>query len=371
MIKLSGKLFKHFGVFFLSGADAAKLIKQVAKLTGIVNDLKQKNRKLTLEHRSLQSKSQARKLVSSELEKYFTPRQTKKIISQKRVTWSEEDIVKGLMICSLSKKTYQFIRKKNLFPLPAISTLRKWVSRFECLPGILSDVLTILKKQITAEANGTYKLGVLAFDEVELKKKYEYFQKQDCVFPAHKKAQVAMIRGLCSNWKQPIFFDFDTPMQENLLKEIIIKVEETGIEVWAMTSDGGSTNQALLKKLGITTDNTSFTNPADPTRKIYVFVDVPHLLKLIGNHILDAGIQVDGKNEILGQSDFWNILRHNQTEFNITHKLTEFHLTCSGPQRQRVRPAAQLLSHQTATALRCLDETKTPQANFIELVNNW
>lgn len=169
-------------------------MKKVDKLTEAVTDLKRKNQLLTRSKKVLESKSHARKLVTSELEKYFSPRQTKQIICKRRVTWSEEDVVKGLMICSLSKKTYQYIRKKNLFPLPSISTLRKWVSRFECLPGILSDVLTILKKQISAEANGTYKLGVLVFDEVELKKKYEYFQKQDCVFPAHKKAQVAMIR---------------------------------------------------------------------------------------------------------------------------------------------------------------------------------
>ena len=78
----------------------------------------------------------------------FSPNQAKKLITQKRVQWCEDDIIKGLMLHSLSKKTYQFIRRKNLYPLPSISTLRKWVSKFDCFPGILEDVITILRKQV-------------------------------------------------------------------------------------------------------------------------------------------------------------------------------------------------------------------------------
>ncbi len=206
---------------------------------------------------------------------------------------------------------------------------------------------------------------------MDLKKKFEYYQKKDCVFQAHKKVQVAMIRGLCHDWKQPIFFDFDQPMRENLLTEIILKIESTGIEVWAMTSDGGSTNQSLLKTLGISINQTSFQNPADATRQIYVFVDVPHVLKLIRNHILDDGIWVDGQNEFICREDFKNILDKNQTELKIHHKLTDFHLYCSGPQRQRVRPAAQLLSHSSAKAIERLNPNKVAQSNFVELIDSW
>ena len=258
-----------------------------------------------------------------------------------------------------------------MFPLPSISTLRKWISNFNCLPGILEDVLVILKKQVEAEANQNYKLGVFVFDEMDLKKKYEYFQKTDSVFQNHKKVQVGMIRGLCSNWKQPVFFNFDTPMRKNLFNEIIMKIESTGIEVWAVACDSGSTNQALLKSLGVTTDNTSFQNPADPSRKIFAFLDVPHLLKLIRNHILDNGILIDGKNTEIGSSDFLEILNSNKGEYRIHHKLTDFHLTVTGPQRQRVRPAAQLLSHTSSVALQLLKPERSVQADFIELINNW
>jgi hypothetical protein len=158
---------------------------------------------------------------------------------------------------------------------------------------------------------------------------------------------------------------------QNLLTEIILKIEATGIEVWAMTSDGGSKNQCLLKSLGITVDQTSFTNPADPSRQVYVFVDVPHVLKLIRNHILDDGIWVDGQTEFISQQDFKNILEKNRTELKIHHKLTDFHLYCSGPQRQRVRLAAQLLSHSSARAIERLNPEKVAQSNFVELIDSW
>ena len=357
--------------YFFSGKEAQKLLAKVDRLKKMVSHRDKIIWNLKREKKTWQSKMHRNNLVRSELTKYFTPNQTRQILTQKRVRWSEEDIVKGLMLCSLSKKSYQFIRRKKLFPVPSISALRKWVSNINCVPGILQDVLTILKKQIIAEANENYKLGVLVFDEIDLKKKYEYFKKQDCVFPAHKKAQVAMIRGLCSDWKQPVFFDFDTPMRTNLLFDIISKIEETGIEVWAMTSDGGTSNQALLKQLGITTEKTYFTNPADPTRNIYVFADIPHLLKLIRNHILDFGIQIDGEDIIINKNDFVDILDRDRGEFKIHPKLTEFHISCSGSQRQRVRPAAQLLSHTSAVALRSLSSHKNVQADFVELINNW
>ena len=54
--------------------------------------------------------------VSKELQKFFTPSQTKQILTRKRVKWAEADIVNGLMLFSLSRRAYQFIRKQNFFP---------------------------------------------------------------------------------------------------------------------------------------------------------------------------------------------------------------------------------------------------------------
>ena len=357
---------------FFSGHNYIKLEKKVKRLQAAMEEQSKLIKKLQREKKSLTSQNRQKSVASSILKKYFTPSQTKSILTKKRVRWSEEDIVKGLMLRSLSRKTYQFVRKKNIFPVPSISTLRKWVNKLDCSPGILQDVLIMLKKQVSEDPNQKLKLGVFCFDEMDIKKKYEYYQKEDRAFGPSKKVQVGMIRGLCSAWKQPVFFDFDCPMTENLINDIILKIEQIGIEVWALTCDGGPTNQALLKKLGISTENTSFANPADPSRQIFVFLDVPHLLKLIRNHIMDEGIFIDGRTTKLQRQDFQEIFDANQSgEFKIHHKLTETHIHCSGPQRQRVCLAAQLLSHTTAVAMKYLSPVKKQQSDFIELVNNW
>lgn len=63
-------------------------------------------------------------------------------------------------------------------------------------------------------------------------------------------------------------------------------------------------------------------------------------------------------------------------ELNVCHQLTAAHLDCQGPKRQKVRTAAMLLSHRTATALRHfkpgLDhDTATELADVMDTVNNW
>ena len=357
---------------FSDQQESKKMICKIKRLETIVMQQKKKIQNLEREKKSLHSKNHQKSVVTSVLRKYFSPSQTKSILTQKRVCWSEEDIVKGLMLRCLSKKTYQFIRKKKLFPVPSISTLRKWVSKLDCSPGVLTDVLVILKKQISADANEKLKLGVFCFDEMDLSKKCEYFQAHDCVLGPSKKVQVGMVRGLCGDWKQPVFFDFDCPMKENLLCDILLQIEKSGIEIWAVTCDSGPSNQAALRKLGITKENTSFPNPLDPNRQIFVFLDVPHLLKLIRNHALDEGIFLGGTATKITRQDFQGVLDANKPgEFKIHHKLTSTHINCAGIQRQRVRLASQLLSHTSAVAMKILSPEKTLQSDFVELVNNW
>ena len=46
-----------------------------------------------------------------------------------------------------------------------------------------------------------------------------------------------------------------------------------------------------------------FVHPVDPSRRVYIFADVPHMLKLLRNHFLDDGFKVpasDGKKIIDG-----------------------------------------------------------------------
>lgn len=85
-----------------------------------------------------------------------------------------------------------------------------------------------------------------------------------------------MWKGLTQNWKQPIFFDYDTPMTMGFLFQILNSLNDISFVVVAILSDMGPTYVRLWKDLTISTVITSL--PLSTTKKeIHVFVDVPHL----------------------------------------------------------------------------------------------
>ena len=69
-------------------------------------------------------------------------------------------------------------------------------------------------------------------------------------------------------------------------------------------------------------EKTSFQNPSDPSREIFVFHDVPHLLKLLQNHIIDEGINIFSTTGLIYKSDFSKALFHLiQVKFNLKTNL--------------------------------------------------
>ena len=179
-----------------------------------------------------------------------------------------------------------------------------------------------------------------------IKSKYEYHQAQDKVYGPAKKVQLVVLRGLFSKWKLPIFFSFDTTMDRYLLCEIIRAAENYSARIRGIACDLG--NHKL----------------------IFFFPDAPHLLKLLRNHLLDAGLQWSDGIQI-SRKDLEPLLCKDSKELKLHPKLTPEHLHCQQNARQRVRLAAQLLSHTTATALRMLFPEKVQQAKFVELVDSW
>lgn len=64
-------------------------------------------------------------------------------------------------------------------------------------------------------------------------------------------------------------------------------LEDASGQVVGLTSDGTSTNRSMWKELGICPSiegfKNHFENPFD--NKVFVFVDVPHLMKTIHNRL--------------------------------------------------------------------------------------
>jgi hypothetical protein len=79
------------------------------------------------------------------------------------------------------------------------------------------------------------------FDEVKVKNVLEYDVGNDRILGPHNYMQCVMARGLFSNWKQPIYLDFDKKITPGVLLATIEKLFEISFNV-AIVSDCGSTN---------------------------------------------------------------------------------------------------------------------------------
>jgi hypothetical protein len=308
------------------------------------------------------------------MKKFFTKNQMDLLLKRrKRVNWTSEEAASAFTLRYYSKKSYLYVKSTLQFPLPGLSSLRRWASKLKITNGILTNILKFM--QLAGESmNDFEKTVVLCFDEVKVKNVLEYDVGNDRILGPHNYMQCAMARGLFSNWKQPIYLDFDKKMTPDILLTIIEKLFEISFNVVAIVSDCGSTNVGLWKNLGITTSNTSFKHPIS-NNNIFVFADVPHLLKLIRNWLLDTGFLLED-GSLINKNPLEELLKLTDTEVNVCYKLSKKHIECSGPQRQNVRLAVELLSETTAKAIGHYKPGVDPLlalnvASFISDINLW
>lgn len=159
-----------------------------------------------------------------------------------------------------------------------------------------------------------------------------------------------MARGVISNWKQPVFYSYDFNMSEEALSSIISSLHDSSYDVVSVTSDMGSSNVALWKTLEVSPLKSSFHHPVTK-EDIFVFADAPHLLKLSRDHLLDSGF-VLANGSFVGKGILQLLVNLNLKDLKVSFKISQFHLDVIGSQRQKVKWAAHIFSHTTASAMK-------------------
>lgn len=166
-------------------------------------------------------------------------------------------------------------------------------------------------------------------------------------------------------------------MTRNTLLHVISEIYNIGYTVVAVTSDMGSGNMRLWSELeiGIAPTKCYFQHPVCRELKIFVFADMPHLIKLVRNHFLDNEFNVNG---IIVNKKCWEwMLAINSKDLKVAYKISQYHLDLQGTERQKVLPAVQLLSANTASALRwCgqkgfLENVEWVESCLIKLLSDW
>jgi len=75
-------------------------------------------------------------------------------------------------------------------------------------------------------------------------------------------------------------------------------------------------------------------------KRVHVFADVPHLLKLARNHFIGKGIILPGNMRGGRQIAEDYLKATTNSDFKLAYKLSERHLNVSGTLRQNVKLAA-------------------------------
>ncbi|CAI6353805.1 unnamed protein product [Macrosiphum euphorbiae] len=107
---------------------------------------------------------------------------------------------------------------------------------------------------------------------------------------------VLMLGGISTRWKKTVAYFFtgksvNGNVYHDIVVDIISKTESIGLNVVALISDMGPSNQSLWRKWNITAGrHCKLSNflplPLDDNRKLFVIPDVPHLFKNIKNMLV-------------------------------------------------------------------------------------
>lgn len=340
----------------------------------IMSDLRKDLRGMRLRFKSINLQHTK---VLNVLSKVFTKSQVHVLINNKKrpKSWDKESMSTAFSLRYLSRRTYSYLRNHMNYPLPSIKSLQRWASSFDVFSGEFKQVIEIMKI-IGEKKTAVSRLTVISFDEVESKKFIEYNVSKDCIMGPHKKIQVVYARGLYDRWKQPIYAGLDKNMTKEIMNNLIKLLYEAGYTVVACVSDMGSSNRTLWNEYKINLDRSWFAHPQDNTKKIYIFADAPHMLKLTRNWLLDYGFKL-GNNKIINKKPLEIFIAKDKGEYKLACNATEKNLNCRKEQRQNVKLAASIMSKKVAIALKeaSIFGPYTNMARhlsvFIKNINDW
>ena len=154
-----------------------------------------------------------------------------------------------------------------------------------------------------AKENGKEVLCSLILDEMSIRKhvswyghKYQGYvdlgnRADDDSLPLANDSLVFMVVSLNSSWKVPCgYFFIDGLSGKECANHVMVciqRLHDIAVSVTSLTCDGPSCHVSMLTERGLSVDPsnmvTYFLHPQDPKLRVYVFLDICHMLKLVHN----------------------------------------------------------------------------------------
>ena len=213
-----------------------------------------------------------------------------------------------------STKAYKFVRKMFNLSLPHPDVVSNWYSKIPAEPGFTEPAFKALSLKVEAAKKQSKEVfAALMLDEMSIKKHVAWDGKRFRGYvdvgdsftedegEEATDALVLMVVSLDGSFKMPISYFFITSMtgkdKANIVTVAIEKLTSIGVNIVSVTCDGPPSHFTMMKELGASLDpenmRTFFSNNGSMSKKIYVFLDICHMLKNVRN-ILRKHDLVDG-----------------------------------------------------------------------------
>lgn len=279
-----------------------------------------------------------------------------------------------------SPRAYDYIRMKFDNNLPHPATIRKWYqqSGVQSKSGICQRSVELLKDQVRKLKNANEELYCgLVHDEMSIRQHAQWLDdkkefsgfitfgkvSEDAeTLPLATHALVFLINGINIPFHLPIAYYFIADIEgidKVVLKTSIIEVlTNIGVKLVTSTFDGHPTNIVACDIMGSSFDlknfHPEFKNPFNDS-VVYPFLDPPHMLKLIRNHLANNKTFYDRIGRPISWKYFEELVKLKDQENFITHKMTIQHINFK-KKIMNVSLATQTLSSSVAKSMRSLME---------------
>ena len=292
----------------------------------------------------------------------------------------------ALSLHGKSPSAYRELRESGALVLPSERILRDYKNYFPPKAGINNENLNALRKK-AASFTGNQRYVVLVMDEMKIQSdlvfdknsgdlvgfmdlgdpmtNFACLDEKDTI-ATH--ALAFLVRGLCTDVKHIIAYFFTGNVTSYQLMPIFWKVVSTlelSLDLWVvgLVNDGASPNRKLFNlhvKLAVDQkcDVVYKTiNIFAPSRFIFFFADIPHLMKTARNCLYNSG---SGSRSRLMWNDGQYLLfkhiadifyRDQAVALHVLPKLTLEHIVLTSFSKMKVKLATQVLSRSVALAL--------------------
>ena len=232
-------------------------------------------------------------------------------------------------------------------------------------------LLLLRKRQILPKKEGRKLVCPLMLDEMAIRKHVCWDGKKfqgyvdirngadDDSLPVAKETLVFMIVCINASWKVPcgcFFIDgLSGPERASLVTICIQRLSESEIKIISVTCDGLSCHFSMLSELGASLHppelQTSFPHPIFENKKVYVILDVRHMLKLMRNTFAEYGVLIDQDSRKISLQYVVELQKLQETEgLRLGNKLKLSHIQWY-QQKMKVNLAAQVFCSSVADAL--------------------